>query len=43
MVEAKLRQAAQGAGLRVIDYFDSPVAGTDGNREFFIWIKHGQH
>jgi 23S rRNA (cytidine1920-2'-O)/16S rRNA (cytidine1409-2'-O)-methyltransferase len=36
-VEAKLRQAAETAGLRVVDYFDSPIAGTDGNREFFIW------
>jgi 23S rRNA (cytidine1920-2'-O)/16S rRNA (cytidine1409-2'-O)-methyltransferase len=40
-VEAKLRRAAEAAGLRVIDYFDSPIAGTDGNREFFIWTKHG--
>jgi 23S rRNA (cytidine1920-2'-O)/16S rRNA (cytidine1409-2'-O)-methyltransferase len=38
-VEAKLRQAAEAAGLRVVDYFDSPIAGTDGNREFFIWMK----
>jgi 23S rRNA (cytidine1920-2'-O)/16S rRNA (cytidine1409-2'-O)-methyltransferase len=38
-VEAKLRQAAEAAGLRVVDYFDSPIAGTDGNREFFIWTK----
>jgi 23S rRNA (cytidine1920-2'-O)/16S rRNA (cytidine1409-2'-O)-methyltransferase len=38
-VEARLRQTAEAAGLRVVDYFDSPVAGTDGNREFFIWTK----
>jgi 23S rRNA (cytidine1920-2'-O)/16S rRNA (cytidine1409-2'-O)-methyltransferase len=38
-VEAKLRQAADAAGLRVVDYFDSPIAGADGNREFFIWTK----
>lgn len=36
-VEAKLRQAAEAVGLRVVDYFDSPISGTDGNREFFIW------
>jgi 23S rRNA (cytidine1920-2'-O)/16S rRNA (cytidine1409-2'-O)-methyltransferase len=35
-VEAKLRKAAEDAGLRVIDYFESPIAGSDGNREFFI-------
>jgi len=38
-VEAKLRQAAEAAGLRVLDYFDSPIAGTDGNREFFLWTR----
>jgi len=38
-VEAKLRLAAEAAGLRVLDYFDSPIAGTDGNREFFIWTR----
>lgn len=48
VVETKLRQAAETAGLRVIDYFESPIAGsgvgnTAGNREFFIWMKHEQH
>ncbi len=38
-VETKLRQAAKAAGLTVVDYFESPIAGTDGNREFFIWTK----
>lgn len=43
-VEAKLRQAAAAAGLRVVDYFDSPITGsgvgnTAGNREFFIWTR----
>ncbi|HZV55028.1 MAG TPA: TlyA family RNA methyltransferase [Rhodocyclaceae bacterium] len=42
-VEAKLRQAAEAIGLRVLDYFDSPIAGTDGNREFFIWTQHEKH
>jgi 23S rRNA (cytidine1920-2'-O)/16S rRNA (cytidine1409-2'-O)-methyltransferase len=42
-VEAKLRQAAQAAGLRVLHYFDSPITGTDGNREFFIWTQHEEH
>jgi 23S rRNA (cytidine1920-2'-O)/16S rRNA (cytidine1409-2'-O)-methyltransferase len=39
-VETKLRQAAAHTGLHVVDYFDSPIAGTDGNREFFIWTQH---
>ncbi len=38
-VEVKLRHAAEAVGLRVIDYFDSPITGTDGNREFFLWTK----
>ena len=42
-VEAKLREAATSTGLIVRDYFDSPITGTDGNREFFIWTRHEQH
>jgi len=38
-VEAKLRQAAAGAGLQVLGWFDSPITGGDGNREFFIWLR----
>jgi 23S rRNA (cytidine1920-2'-O)/16S rRNA (cytidine1409-2'-O)-methyltransferase len=35
-VEARLREACAGCGLRVTDWFESPIAGGDGNREFFI-------
>lgn len=35
-VETKLREACAALGLTVIDWFDSPVAGGDGNREFFV-------
>lgn len=35
-VEQRLRGACAGAGLQVIDWFASPVAGGDGNREYFI-------
>jgi 23S rRNA (cytidine1920-2'-O)/16S rRNA (cytidine1409-2'-O)-methyltransferase len=35
-VETKLREACVALGLTVIDWFDSPVAGGDGNREFFV-------
>jgi 23S rRNA (cytidine1920-2'-O)/16S rRNA (cytidine1409-2'-O)-methyltransferase len=38
-VEHKLRDAVQALGLTVRDYFASPIAGGDGNREFFIWIE----
>lgn len=35
-VERRLLEACGGLGLAVIDWFDSTVAGGDGNREFFI-------
>jgi 23S rRNA (cytidine1920-2'-O)/16S rRNA (cytidine1409-2'-O)-methyltransferase len=35
-VEARIRQACAAHGLQVRDYFDSPIAGGDGNREFFV-------
>jgi hypothetical protein len=36
-VEAKIRGAAAEAGLNVLDYFDSPITGGDGKREFFLF------
>ena len=36
-VEARLRAACAGAGLALRDYFESTVAGGDGNREHFLW------
>ena len=36
VVEARLREACAALGLRVARWFDSPIAGGDGNREFFI-------
>jgi len=35
-VEEKIRAACTGCGLEVLDWFDSPITGSDGNREFFI-------
>lgn len=35
-VERKIRACAEHCGLQVIDFFDSPITGGDGNREFFI-------
>ncbi|WP_058615441.1 TlyA family RNA methyltransferase [Tepidimonas taiwanensis] len=37
-VRARIEQAAAALGLRLRDYFDSPIAGGDGNREFFAWL-----
>jgi 23S rRNA (cytidine1920-2'-O)/16S rRNA (cytidine1409-2'-O)-methyltransferase len=36
LVEQRLRTACAELGLRVQDWFDSPIVGGDGNREFFI-------
>ncbi|WP_373976619.1 TlyA family RNA methyltransferase [Chitinibacter sp. SCUT-21] len=38
-VEEKIRVAAASAGFAVLDYFASPIAGGDGNREFFIYAR----
>ena len=42
-VEVRLRAATAAAGLTTIDYFPSPITGSDGNREFFIWNRHESH
>ena len=36
VVENRMREACAALGLQVRDWFDSPIAGGDGNREFFI-------
>jgi 23S rRNA (cytidine1920-2'-O)/16S rRNA (cytidine1409-2'-O)-methyltransferase len=38
-VEQRLREACAELGLTVTAWFDSPIAGGDGNREFFICAK----
>jgi len=38
-VERKLRRCAASLGLTVRAWFASPLAGGDGNREFFIWLN----
>jgi 23S rRNA (cytidine1920-2'-O)/16S rRNA (cytidine1409-2'-O)-methyltransferase len=35
-IEQRLRDACEALGLRVQAWFDSPIEGGDGNREFFI-------
>ena len=35
-VEARLRAAAHAAGFIILDWFDSPITGGDGNREFVV-------
>lgn len=36
VVEKRLHDACEALGLQVLQWFDSPIAGGDGNREFFI-------
>lgn len=36
LIEARLREACDALGLTVVAWFDSPIEGGDGNREFFI-------
>jgi len=36
VVETRLREACAALGLTVTAWFDSPIEGGDGNREFFI-------
>jgi 23S rRNA (cytidine1920-2'-O)/16S rRNA (cytidine1409-2'-O)-methyltransferase len=38
-VQDKLTQACSALRLAVVQYFDSPIAGGDGNREFFIHAR----
>jgi 23S rRNA (cytidine1920-2'-O)/16S rRNA (cytidine1409-2'-O)-methyltransferase len=36
IVEQRIRTCCLDLGLQVIGWFDSPITGGDGNREFFI-------
>jgi 23S rRNA (cytidine1920-2'-O)/16S rRNA (cytidine1409-2'-O)-methyltransferase len=40
-VEGRIRAACAEAGLEVHDWFDSPITGGDGNREFFVSARVG--
>lgn len=38
-VETKIRTACESLGLTVAAWLDSPIAGGDGNREFFVHAR----
>ena len=38
-LEARVCLACTALGLKVLDYFDSPITGGDGNREFFLYAS----
>jgi 23S rRNA (cytidine1920-2'-O)/16S rRNA (cytidine1409-2'-O)-methyltransferase len=40
-VEKRLRDSCAGLGLEVMAWLESPIAGGDGNREFFIHARKG--
>ena len=40
-VERRIRECCESLGLLVAGWFDSPIAGGDGNREFFIHARKG--
>ncbi|MBA4264455.1 MAG: hemolysin [Comamonadaceae bacterium] len=37
VVRARITQACADNGLALLDYFESPITGGDGNREFFVF------
>ncbi|MEY2620449.1 MAG: hypothetical protein RIT26_269 [Pseudomonadota bacterium] len=44
VVRERITQACAGGGLRLLQWLDSPIAGGDGNHEFFIWARRSvQH
>ncbi|MBL8311059.1 MAG: TlyA family RNA methyltransferase [Burkholderiales bacterium] len=38
-VETTIRSACALVGLSVLDYFESPITGSDGNHEFFVYAE----
>ncbi len=40
IVEARLRESCAALGLHVVQWFDSPIVGGDGNHEYFIHAVH---
>jgi 23S rRNA (cytidine1920-2'-O)/16S rRNA (cytidine1409-2'-O)-methyltransferase len=40
-VEQRLRESCAACGLDVVGWHDSPIAGGDGNREFFLHARRG--
>lgn len=39
IIENSFKSTVQELGLNVLDYFDSPILGKDGNKEFFIYAS----
>ncbi len=39
LVRQRITDALTALGLELRDYFDSPITGGDGNREFFVFVR----
>jgi 23S rRNA (cytidine1920-2'-O)/16S rRNA (cytidine1409-2'-O)-methyltransferase len=39
IVETSMRDTCKAHQLRVLDYFESAITGTDGNHEFFVYAE----
>ena len=39
LLEARAREACAALNWTVRDYFESPITGGDGNKEFFLWAQ----
>jgi 23S rRNA (cytidine1920-2'-O)/16S rRNA (cytidine1409-2'-O)-methyltransferase len=39
VVEKRIRDCCEACGLQFKGWYDSPIAGGDGNREFFVFAK----
>jgi 23S rRNA (cytidine1920-2'-O)/16S rRNA (cytidine1409-2'-O)-methyltransferase len=42
-VEQRLRDSCAALNLAVVGWYDSPIAGGDGNREFFLHAQTRSH
>ncbi|MDT8999667.1 TlyA family RNA methyltransferase [Paucibacter sp. APW11] len=42
LLEARAREAAAATGWQTLGYFESTIAGGDGNTEFFLWARKAQ-
>jgi 23S rRNA (cytidine1920-2'-O)/16S rRNA (cytidine1409-2'-O)-methyltransferase len=40
LLEARAREACARLGWQVRGYFESPITGGDGNKEFFLWASN---
>ncbi|QHE77874.1 TlyA family RNA methyltransferase [Hydrogenophaga sp. PBL-H3] len=39
LVRERIEQVVQDSGLALLDYFESPITGGDGNREFLVFAR----